>query len=55
MDVDYIDKCRYELQEQKNVPLWYTDIYWPISRIEFAQSCLPRIFHCVSAVFERNI
>jgi hypothetical protein len=24
MDVVYIDKCQYEIQEQKKVPVWYT-------------------------------
>jgi hypothetical protein len=27
----YVDKCRYEIQEQKEVPVWYTGIYGPIS------------------------
>jgi hypothetical protein len=31
MDVVYIGKCRYEIQEQKEVPVWYTGIYRPIS------------------------
>jgi hypothetical protein len=31
MDIVYIDKCRYEIQEQKEVPVWYTGIYRPIS------------------------
>jgi hypothetical protein len=25
------DKCRHEIQEQKEVPVWYTGIYRPIS------------------------
>jgi hypothetical protein len=25
MDMVYIDKYRYEIQEQKEVPVWYTD------------------------------
>jgi hypothetical protein len=24
MDIIYTDKCRYEVQEQKEVPVWYT-------------------------------
>jgi hypothetical protein len=28
MDVVYI-KCRYEIQEQKEVPLWYTGTHRP--------------------------
>jgi hypothetical protein len=24
-------KCRYEIQEQKEIPVWYTGIYRPIS------------------------
>jgi hypothetical protein len=27
MDISYFDKCRYEIQEQKEVPVWYTGIY----------------------------
>jgi hypothetical protein len=27
MGIVYIDKCRYEVQEQKEVPVWYTGIY----------------------------
>jgi hypothetical protein len=27
----YTDKCRYEIQEQREVPVWYTGIYRPIS------------------------
>jgi hypothetical protein len=31
MDTLYIYKCRYETKEQKEVPIWYTGIYRPIS------------------------
>jgi hypothetical protein len=31
----YIDKCRYEIQEQKEVPVWYTGIERPISSTEW--------------------
>jgi hypothetical protein len=31
----YIDKCQYEIQEQKEVPVWYTGIYRPISRTAY--------------------
>jgi hypothetical protein len=31
MDIVYIDKCRYEIQEQKEVPVRYTGIYRRIS------------------------
>jgi hypothetical protein len=31
MDIIHIDKCRYEIQEQKEVPVWYTGIYQLIS------------------------
>jgi hypothetical protein len=24
MDIMYIDKCRYDIQEQKEVTVWYT-------------------------------
>jgi hypothetical protein len=27
MDIVYIDKCRYEIREQKEVPVWYTGMY----------------------------
>jgi hypothetical protein len=27
MDVVYIDNCRYEIQEKKEVPVWYTCLY----------------------------
>jgi hypothetical protein len=30
MDIIYIDKCRYEIQEQE-VSVWYTGIYRPVS------------------------
>jgi hypothetical protein len=30
MDIVYIDKWRYEIQEQKEVPLWYTGIIDPL-------------------------
>jgi hypothetical protein len=31
MDMAYTDKCRYEIQEQKEAPVWYAGIHWPIS------------------------
>jgi hypothetical protein len=31
MDIVYIDKSRYEIQEQKDVPVWYNSIHQPIS------------------------
>jgi hypothetical protein len=31
MDRVYIDKCPYEIQEQKEAPVWYTVVYRPIS------------------------
>jgi hypothetical protein len=30
MDIVNIDKCRYEVQEQKEVPIWYAGMYRPI-------------------------
>jgi hypothetical protein len=33
MGIIYIDKCRYEIQEYKEVPVWCTGMYWPISGI----------------------
>jgi hypothetical protein len=34
MNIVYIDKSRYEIQEQKEVPVWYTGIYRPISNTD---------------------
>jgi hypothetical protein len=31
MYILYIDKCRYEIQEQKEVPIWYTGTHRPVS------------------------
>jgi hypothetical protein len=31
MDLVYINKCWYGIQEQKEVPVWYVGIYRPIS------------------------
>jgi hypothetical protein len=31
MVVVYIDFCRCEIQEEKEIPVWYTGIYRPIS------------------------
>jgi hypothetical protein len=31
MDIGYTDKCRYEIQEQKQVPVSYTGTYRSIS------------------------
>jgi hypothetical protein len=31
MGVVYVDKSRYKIQEQKEVPVWYTGIYQLIS------------------------
>jgi hypothetical protein len=33
MNIVYIDKCRCEIQKQKEVPVWYTGIYRSISNI----------------------
>jgi hypothetical protein len=30
MDIVYTDKCWYEIQEQKEVLVWYTSMYQPI-------------------------
>jgi hypothetical protein len=30
MGIVHIDKCRYEIQEQKEFPVWYTGVYRPI-------------------------
>jgi hypothetical protein len=34
MDIVYIDKLRYEIQEQKEIPVWYTGIYRSILSTE---------------------
>jgi len=31
MGIVYIERCRYEIQEQKWVPVWHTGTYRPIS------------------------
>jgi hypothetical protein len=31
MDVVYIDKCRYDIQEEEELPVWYTGIPRTIS------------------------
>jgi hypothetical protein len=31
MNAVHIEKCRYEIQELKDVPVWYTGKYRPIS------------------------
>jgi hypothetical protein len=40
MDTAYklIDKCRYEIQEQKEVPVWYIGTYRPISSTAYSSS-----------------
>jgi hypothetical protein len=40
MAIVYIDKCRYEIQEQKNVLVWYTSIYQPTSSTTNTQKCM---------------
>jgi hypothetical protein len=35
MDIVYIDKYQHEIQEQKEVPVWYTGIYQSISSTGF--------------------
>jgi hypothetical protein len=34
MDIVDNDNCRYEIQEQKELPVWYTGIYLTISSNE---------------------
>jgi hypothetical protein len=34
MGIIYIDKFRYEIQEHKEVPIWYTGIERPISNTD---------------------
>jgi hypothetical protein len=35
----YIEKCRYEIAEQKEVLVWYTGIYRPISSTDYTFMC----------------
>jgi hypothetical protein len=40
-------QIRYEIQEQKEVPVWYAGIYCPISRTDFILNSLYwRAFNC---------
>jgi hypothetical protein len=39
-----IDKCRYEIQEEKDVPVWYAGIYLPISSNVFKRKILKTLF-----------
>jgi hypothetical protein len=42
----YIDKCRYETQKQREVPVWYSGIYRSISSTGYSDKqnpALPRI------------
>jgi hypothetical protein len=36
----YIDKHRYEIEEQKEVPVWCTGIYRPISSTDYIRGLL---------------
>jgi hypothetical protein len=53
----YSDKCRYEVQEHKGVPVWYTGIYQPILNFGFVYKnvAVCSIMHqivCCSAKFD---
>jgi hypothetical protein len=37
MDIIYIDKFRYEIQEQREVPVCYTGMYQPISSTDLKE------------------
>jgi hypothetical protein len=41
MGVVYTDKCRFEFQEQKEVLVWYTAIYRPVSSTALANIIFP--------------
>jgi hypothetical protein len=43
MDMAYTDKCRYEIQEQKEVPVWYAGIHWPISSTGYTRTSVIKI------------
>jgi hypothetical protein len=36
MDILYVDRCRYEIQEYKENPVRYTGIYLPSSRTVYS-------------------
>jgi hypothetical protein len=48
MAIVYIDKCRYSIQEQKEVTVRYTGTYRPISSTAYileSDSCTPNCLH----------
>jgi hypothetical protein len=48
MDAVYIDKCQCEIQEQKEVPVWCTGIYLPISSTAYIYTFMHtlKMLHC---------
>jgi hypothetical protein len=43
----YIDKYRYKIQEQKEVPVWYTGMYRSIYSTGYTVSKLFFLFHII--------
>jgi hypothetical protein len=45
-------RCQYEIQEQKEVPVWYTGIYRPILSTGYAYDAVTvLVAHVVSAAY----
>jgi hypothetical protein len=42
MDILYIDNCRYGIQKQREVPVWYTGNYRHISSIDVGSIAVTR-------------
>jgi hypothetical protein len=51
MHIVYIDKCRDEIQKQKEVPVRYTRIYWSMSSTGIKSSL--RYFAEIRAEYKR--
>jgi hypothetical protein len=50
MDIVYIDKRRYDIQEQKEVPVWYTGIHRSISSYNiFLQINMPENYQSLNS------
>jgi hypothetical protein len=54
MDIVYIDMCRYEIQEQKYVPVWYTGIFRALLSTIFLQYSHSVIFRHSDAYIRYN-
>jgi hypothetical protein len=54
MDIVHIDKCRYEIQKQKEVPVWYSGITGPFRALTIPDHC-SRTLPCDDKVKYRAI